>query len=175
MAHSLRERLNDLASMFASRVLEAIRGSSLEELLAQSSRGGNPGVARALARAHGPGPRSRGGRLPRRSAHAISDVVEQIAGVLRQHPGGLRAEQIREELGLQAKELPRPLKEGLDSGRFSKAGQKRATTYFVKNGGRGVVRSRASRRARPSRTRGRRTKRARQLKERQGGVTTTAL
>jgi hypothetical protein len=36
---------------------------------------------------------------------------------------------------LQAKELPRPLKEALDTGRLSKAGQKRATTYFARGTG----------------------------------------
>jgi hypothetical protein len=64
-------------------------------------------------------------------------VIEQIVSLLKSNPGGLRAEQIREELGLQAKELPRPLKEALDSGRLGKSGQKRATTYFVKGAGGG--------------------------------------
>jgi hypothetical protein len=174
MAHTLRDRLNDLASMFASRVLEAIRGSSLEELLLQASPNGGQSVAKSFARARASGGARFGdGRLPRRSAHAIADVVEQIAALLRQHPGGLRAEQIREQLGLEAKELPRPLKEGLDTGRFSKAGQKRSTTYFVKSGGRVGSRSRGNRRTRASKARGRREKRSRQLKT--GGATTTAL
>jgi hypothetical protein len=73
--------------------------------------------------------------LPRRSAGDIEQVVERIVGLLRQSPKGLRAEQIREKLALQAKELPRPLKEALDSGRLGKSGQKRATTYYVKGGG----------------------------------------
>jgi len=45
------------------------------------------------------------------------------------------ARQIRAKLGLRANEMPRPLKDGLSSGRLGKAGQKRATTYFVKSGG----------------------------------------
>ncbi len=53
-------------------------------------------------------------------------------GLLRVSPKGLRAEEIRAKLGLQSKELPRPLKEGLDGGRFAKSGQKRATTYTLK-------------------------------------------
>jgi hypothetical protein len=52
--------------------------------------------------------------------------------LLRASPKGLRAEQIRQKLGLQSKELPRPLKEAVDGGRLGKSGQKRATTYFVK-------------------------------------------
>jgi hypothetical protein len=77
-------------------------------------------------------PRRRRGRLPRRSATQIANVVERIVALLKESPRGLRAEQIREKLGLQSKELPRPLKEGLDGGRIAKSGQRRATTYFVK-------------------------------------------
>ena len=61
-----------------------------------------------------------------------------MVGVLTANPEGLRAEQIRELLGLQAKELPRPLADGLKSGVLSKSGQKRATVYTT---GSGVVSS----------------------------------
>jgi hypothetical protein len=49
----------------------------------------------------------------------------------------MRAEAIRAALNLQAKEMPRPLKEAVESGRVGKSGQKRATTYFLKGGGAG--------------------------------------
>ena len=58
-------------------------------------------------------------------------MVENIVSLLQKSPEGLRAEQIREALGVQAKELPRPLADGLSEGRISKSGQKRATTYFA--------------------------------------------
>lgn len=141
MPTSLRNRLNELASTFAASVLAAIRGASLEELLAESSSAsGGRGGARAASRASSPAaaaPKRRGGRLPRRSAGDIEGVIDRIVGLLKESPEGLRAEQIREQLGLQAKELPRPLKEALDSGRLSKSGQKRATTYFAKGSGGG--------------------------------------
>jgi hypothetical protein len=69
--------------------------------------------------------------LPRRSPAEIEAVVERIAALLSERRQGLRAEQIREELRLSAAELPRPLSEGLATGRFVKAGQKRATTYSL--------------------------------------------
>jgi hypothetical protein len=72
--------------------------------------------------------------LRRRSAKDIAGVIESIVGLLRQAPRGLRAEQIRQKLGLQSKELPRPLKEAVEAGRLGRSGQKRATTYFVKGG-----------------------------------------
>jgi hypothetical protein len=84
--------------------------------------------------------------------------------LLRQTPKGLRAEQIREELGLQAKELPRPLNEALDSGRLAKSGQKRATTYFVKGAASKAAAGRQAR-AIPAVRRGRtKAKRARAAK-----------
>ncbi len=140
MSTSLRNRLNELASSFATSVLAAIRGASLDELVTESSGANGKRAPRAASRAAAaasPAPRRRGGRLPRRSAGDIAGVIEQIVTLLKSNPGGLRAEQIREELGLQAKELPRPLKEALDSGRLSKSGQKRATTYFAKGSGAG--------------------------------------
>jgi len=58
-------------------------------------------------------------------------VLDQLVSVLKKNKGGLRAEQIREELGLQAKEMPRVLKEGLSTQKLKSKGQKRATTYFA--------------------------------------------
>jgi hypothetical protein len=69
--------------------------------------------------------------LSRRSPSDIERVISEIVSLLAGSPEGMRAEEIRRRLGLVAKELPRPLKEGLDSGRLRKSGQKRATTYFI--------------------------------------------
>jgi hypothetical protein len=185
MPTSLRSRLNELASSFASSVLDAIRGSSVDELVTESSGTSSRGAPRTVERAPVARSRRRGGRLPRRSEGDIANVIEQIAGLLRQRKGGLRAEQIREELGLLAKELPRPLKEGLDVGRFHKSGQKRATTYFIKSAG--AVKGRAARggsagpkaSAKPAKRGRRRGKRARptekptekQMERRDAGAT----
>jgi hypothetical protein len=143
MPTSLRSRLNDLAATFSARVLDAIRGASLEELVSDSAGRKTSGVRAAgnatsipRAGAAAPTPRRRSGRLSRRSAGDIEQAIDRIVGLLRDNPSGLRAEQIRKKLGLQAKELPRPIKAGLETGRFAKAGQKRATTYFVRGAGR---------------------------------------
>lgn len=148
MPTSLRQRLDELASSFASEVLDAIRGASLQELLGSPSGGAQHVAARVVASAPPPrAARRRAGRLPRRSAGDIAQVVESIVGLLRQTPKGLRAEEIRERLGLQAKELPRPLNEALESGRLVKSGQKRATTYFVKGASSKPAAGKQSRRA----------------------------
>jgi hypothetical protein len=71
------------------------------------------------------------GRLKRRSADDIAATLGNIVTLLKAHPAGLRAEQIRKDLDMLAKELPRPLAEGLASKALRKKGQKRATVYFA--------------------------------------------
>jgi hypothetical protein len=144
MATSLRDTIHRLATAFAAGVLDAIRRSSLEEILAET---GEPSRRRREPRRRAetdfaaparPASRESGGRLGRRSAGALEEVVDSIVHLLSRHPGGLRSEQIRSELGLSAKELPRPIAKALDAGRIRKAGQKRATTYFAATGGAGT-------------------------------------
>jgi hypothetical protein len=133
MATPLHAHLQQLAASFADSVLAAIRAASLEELLAES--GASRGTARGL-RKPGPAvakasPRA-SGRLPRRSPEEIAKTIEQVVALVKKHKTGLRAEQIRMDLGLQAKEMPRVLKEGLSAKKLTAKGQKRATTYFAK-------------------------------------------
>jgi hypothetical protein len=126
---NLRSRLADLASSFADSVIDAIRGASLHELLGEAGphvRGRADGSTRAIS--HG----KSAGRLPRRSADEISAALDRIVVLVSKNKDGLRAEQIRSELGMQAKELPRVLKEGLNTKKLRSKGQKRATTYFAK-------------------------------------------
>ncbi len=136
---TLRSSLNDLASSFADSVLAAIRGASLDELLSESDGGApkrGPGRPKGATNVVKPTasalPRSaKGGRLPRRSGEDIAKLLGEIIAVVKKHKDGLRAEQIRAELGLQAKEMPRILKEGLATKKLKAKGQKRATTYFA--------------------------------------------
>src|SRR5271155_100854 len=132
---SLRSQLNELAAQFADAIVNAIRGSSLEELLAQT--GGGDGPRRGPGRPRGPAatttePKARGrraGRLPRRSAEEIAAELERVVGLVKKSKAGLRAEEIRATLKMQSKEMPRILKEGLSTKVLKSKGQKRATTY----------------------------------------------
>jgi len=74
------------------------------------------------------------GRLGRRSVADIGALLDNIVALLAQNPDGLRAEQIRSALNIEAKELPRPLADGVANGSLTKTGQKRATTYFAAGG-----------------------------------------
>jgi len=147
---NLRQTIQNLSSQFAANILEALRTASLDELAGVAGTGGGASAgagrwtrpagraeASAAEPAAAPRRRGRGGRLGRRSAGDISQMVDSIVNLLSQSSEGMRAEQIREALGVEAKELPRPLAEALESGRVSKSGQKRATTYFAGSGGAG--------------------------------------
>jgi hypothetical protein len=149
---NLKTTIEGLANDFAKSIIAALRSASIDELTGISGAARTTAAAGRPARAPAavaetaaaPRKRGRGGRLGRRSSDEITNMIEQIVGLLQKHPEGLRAEQIREALGVQAKELPRPLADGLKEGRLSKAGQKRATTYF--SGGSGGGRGRGRRR-----------------------------
>jgi hypothetical protein len=133
---TLRTQLDALAANFANAIVDAIRSASLHELVGAQARGVQPARAAAAPVASRAVPAAakatRGGRLKRRSSEDISHVLDQIVALLKKNKDGLRAEQIRTELDLQAKELPRVLKEGLGAKRLKKAGQKRATVYSAR-------------------------------------------
>jgi hypothetical protein len=140
MPNSFQSEIADLAASFAESILLALRSASLDELLAEA-RGHRAGPGRPANASKASPPTALGGanaaprssgRLPRRSSEEIAEQLKQIVALLRKQKDGLRAEQIRAELGLQAKEMPRILKEGLTTKSLSAKGQKRATTYFAK-------------------------------------------
>jgi hypothetical protein len=139
MANQLHSRISNLASTFVESVLEAIKTSSLQEILGGNAPRGVRDDARGSKGAVALGTGFRGdarvtatGRLQRRSAEDIAKTLEVVVSLLGSRKNGLRAEQIRTELNLQAKELPRILKEGLSRRKLRAVGQKRATTYFIR-------------------------------------------
>jgi uncharacterized protein YejL (UPF0352 family) len=134
---TLRSQIDALAAHFADQVVSAIRGASLQELIGAHSagpaarrRGG--GAQPAPASTPKAAPKGKPGRLKRRSDEDIAAALAKVVGLVKKHAAGLRAEEIRANLGLEAKELPRVLKEGLSSKVLTKKGQKRATAYFAR-------------------------------------------
>ncbi|HEY1956228.1 MAG TPA: hypothetical protein VGH28_11455 [Polyangiaceae bacterium] len=135
---TLHSTINSLASEFAHSLLRAVRGASLEEILAETAPGHAGGGARrgrpAAAAAHTTqaAPARRGGRrLRRRTATDIQAVVGKMVTLLKSNKKGLRAEDIREKLHLDRREVPRPLAEALKKKLVTKKGKKRATTYYA--------------------------------------------
>jgi len=129
---TLHATINSLASEFAHSLLRALRNASLDEIISETSAGHASGGRRATAAAAAaPGRRRGGGRLRRRSEKDIQAVVGRIVSLLQANKKGLRAEDIRQKLGLDRREIPRPLAEALRKKLVSKKGKKRATTYFA--------------------------------------------
>jgi hypothetical protein len=144
---TLKSQLDSLAHSFAERIVEVIRSASIHELSVTGTVGdgrtsnrptafASSGAARrAVSKATSapaPKPVRANGRLPRRSADEIQAMLDKIVGLVKKNKEGLRAEEIRANLGMQAKEMPRILKEGVSTKKLTTRGQKRATTYFAK-------------------------------------------
>jgi len=135
---TLKASIESFAAEFASGVLAAIRGASLEEILNGSGptrRGpGRPRgsvSSRRAGRPSAPGRSARGGKRIRRSAKDIAGVASQIVALVAKHPKGLRGEHIRKELGIAKNHWLKPLGLALGSKKLRKTGQKRSTTYYA--------------------------------------------
>ncbi len=138
---SFQKNIESLANQFVQQVLAAVRSASLEEIAA-GTVSVSRSVAVAVAAASKPAvvsaakapkvAKAKGaGRLGRRSPDDIARTLDAIVAMLKDNPRGMRAEDIRKSMGLDSREMPRPLQEGLDSKRLHKKGEKRATTYFA--------------------------------------------
>ncbi len=135
---SLDTTLNDLAEAFASAVMEELRGTTLEELIAESDEGPSrkqsarftrPMAEAALAAvAHDD---KNAAPPPRRAQEDPAKTLDLVTKLLRANPKGLRSEELRKMLGLDATEMGRILKGGIASKKLRSKGEKRATTYFV--------------------------------------------
>jgi CRP-like cAMP-binding protein len=132
---TLHQTINALAAEFAHSLLKAFRSASFEEIISETAPGhsahgkgrrGRPAESQA-----GAAPKRGGRRLRRRSLKDITAMVGRIVSLLHSHKKGLRAEDIRQKLGIDRRELPRPLAEALKKKLVSKRGKKRATTYFA--------------------------------------------
>ena len=120
-----------ITNALREQLLEAFEGFGAAHVAAPKTNGAAPKVhmakgAPVVERAKP----KKGKRLARRSAGDIQAALRMVEGLLKKKPAGLRAEQIRAELGFEPKEMPRILKQGL-VGRSLKilSGSKRATTY----------------------------------------------
>ncbi len=136
---TLKSTIDSLAAEFANKLVTAIKGASLQEIIsvavgsAPARRGRPPALAKVEApKAASKARKGKGGRLARRSPEALAKTKAEIIALLAKHPKGLRAEEIRGKLGLAKQELPRPISDALVEKLIARKGEKRATTYFKK-------------------------------------------
>jgi hypothetical protein len=145
MTKDLHSLISDLAADFATAVVSAIHDASLQDILALASvpvaprRGpGRPrdkAMAPTKVEAEAPFAKASAARsqgpLRRRSPEDVAKVLDRVVAVVKESKSGLRSEEIRQKLGLQAKEMPRILKEGLAKRALKRKGEKRSTVYSV--------------------------------------------
>jgi hypothetical protein len=146
MASTLRSSLESLVSRFVDDILSTVR-SGLEEAVFGEGR---TDVSPRLSR--------RGTRARRRNVD-LSGEMERIVAAVRSHDDGIRAEELRKELGQDKVIFVRAVQRLLADRQLRKTGQKRRTTYFVaaKRGGRPAAKAPAKastpRRSRPAKER----------------------
>lgn len=147
----LHASLQELTTAFVQSLVASIRSMPISEINGDGGHETHSHSARehtAPARAHAPravtastkaakAPKGvKGGRLARRTPEQIAEAVVSVVALVHKHPDGLRAEDIRNELGLDVREVPRVLKQGIEAGQLKiVSGQKRSTTYGVGRGG----------------------------------------
>jgi hypothetical protein len=125
--NSIEVSMAEIAPIITEVILEGIGDLSLDEFMGVvSGNGGTKAAAKSSSKKT-----SSGGKRIRRSAEALQEVAEQIASYVRKHKDGVSAEQIREELGIERKDIPLPIAEALGQRLITKRGQKRATMYFA--------------------------------------------
>jgi hypothetical protein len=124
---SLQKTIEAHLAQFAESVLAAVRAiKDLTNFNAQRPRALSDGQKHR--------------RLRRRSRADIDSALARIVALLQDSPEGIRAEELKVALGLHARELPRPLAEGLASGRLVRTGQRRTTVYAVGSAASGTTR-----------------------------------
>jgi hypothetical protein len=128
----LNATIQSLAATFASEVITALRGLSLDEILAVSGKPTVQAKRPGRRAASAPPAAKTSKRLTRRTPADIEKVTTQIVALLKQHKDGLRAEQIQVALNLAKNESPRPIADALAKKLIRKTGQKRSTTYFAR-------------------------------------------
>lgn len=127
---NLKSTITLLAESFATQMVAALRGMSLDEIIGASNshhaapakkNGATPKLAKA--------PKSKG-RLARRSAEDIAKMAAAIVALVKASKG-IGAEQIRAHLKITKAELASPMGAALASKKIRKTGQKRATKYHA--------------------------------------------
>lgn len=139
MQKQLEQTLTEIAIRFADSILQAVRSAPFGELKAEiqnaptartPAAGRSKSVAKAPVRGAKEVPAAR--KTARKGGRGGSATAEDVLALLRQHPEGMRAEQLKGALGVDRTVLSPLLAEVVSSRRAIKKGQARATTYFVR-------------------------------------------
>jgi hypothetical protein len=143
----LKTVIAKLASNLAAEVVAAVRHMSLDELAGLD----RPTVTRPIRRRRGRprktdvvqaktwgdwGPRASKRPRVRRSPAHLQKLADRIVAIVKAHPNGINAEDIKTKMGIRhgnvgAKVFTKPLAVALASKEIRKSGIRRGTRYFA--------------------------------------------
>jgi hypothetical protein len=118
MPSTLSSSLESLVTKFVDDILSTVR-SGLDEAVFGEGR---------EERAPRPTPKP---TRARRRNQDVSGEMERIVAAVGRHEGGIRAEEVRKELGIEKRIFVRAVQRLLAGRQLRKTGEKRRTTYFV--------------------------------------------
>ena len=126
MPADIRHTIQALADSFASNIVHAIRGLSLDDLAQLDDA-----PHRAPRRARKSAAPARHKKRARRSDAELKKVAVTVAGVVHgAGKKGINAETIRAALRLPRPVVQRAIQDALEAKTIRKRGQKRSTMYF---------------------------------------------
>jgi hypothetical protein len=125
LREAIAEIVAEVGQSVAERVAALIADQPLSELTGLSG-GIVPASPTRAVRAK----KAAGGRMAKRSAEDIEEVIQQVAAALKGEKEGLSSEQLQDKLNLSKKEIQRPIILALQQKRIFKSGEKRAARYF---------------------------------------------
>jgi predicted HTH transcriptional regulator len=128
MSKPIQVEIEELARVFATGVLQKLQGASLQDILSATGQAPTLHTVRLpkapLAPAAFPGKRIR------RGPEEITAMAHRIVKVVKEHPEGILAEDLRKALGCDAKDIPLPVAEAMKNKWIKRVGEKRGTTYL---------------------------------------------
>jgi hypothetical protein len=139
MPKAFREEIEAAVQTFAATLLKAFTSLPLNELMAEAASLEEAPAARrgTTAKTASKGAAKKVAVVPerrrgRRRGGVDEALLDKVLGTLRGKAQGLRAEQLRAELGVSKQELAPVVKAALANKQITKKGERRLTTYFAK-------------------------------------------
>jgi hypothetical protein len=148
MTNALRTQIHQFAAQFAAAVLTAVRGASLEDILAETTAGAPSRSAAPTKGKRGRGrPKGSKNRSPA-AKHAVASakaaprkvgrpaktntagIVESIVAYVRQHPA-TSGEAARKSLGIDRNKWSPSVAKAIESKKLRKQGERRSTKYWA--------------------------------------------
>jgi len=125
-----QQAIRTLVEDFVGTLSELIRQAALESVT--QALGGDAAPRRRGGRGEAAGKPARRAKGQKRTPEELANLVELVTATIGAHPGS-RVERLAEILEMNSKELQLPIRKLLEDKVIGKKGQKRATTYTLKN------------------------------------------